>query len=114
MAQKGPFVYVSKPDGTVELRPVTLGQRQGDAVVVSKGLAGGESVVVTGQLTVKPGAKVRTEPFSAGTTGAGAPGANESASHEYLRAIYTPSGNDGGADRLGHSLWRPGVSRSSR
>jgi len=76
MAQKGPFVYVAKPDSSVELRQVTLGQRQGDDVVVSKGLAGGESVVVTGQLTLSPGAKVRTQPFSAGT---GAAGANESA-----------------------------------
>jgi multidrug efflux system membrane fusion protein len=56
MAQKGPFVYVAKSDDTVELRQVTLGQRQGDNVVVSNGLAAGERVVVTGQLTLSPGA----------------------------------------------------------
>ncbi len=61
ISQKGPFVYVVKPDQTVELRPVTLGQRQGDDVVVTTGVASGEEVVVTGQLTVAPGAKVRID-----------------------------------------------------
>jgi multidrug efflux system membrane fusion protein len=61
ISQQGPYVYVVKPDETAELRQVTLGQRQGEDVVVSKGLAAGERVVVTGQLTVQPGAKVRVE-----------------------------------------------------
>ena len=58
ISQKGPYVYVIKPDQTIELRPVTLGQRQGDDVVVTNGVASGERVVVMGQLTVAPGAKV--------------------------------------------------------
>ena len=37
ISQKGPFVYVVKPDDTAELRPVKLGQRQGDDVVVTEG-----------------------------------------------------------------------------
>lgn len=61
ISQQGPYVYVVKPDDTVELRQVTLGQRQGDDVVVTKGLAEGERVVVTGQLTVQPGAKVHMQ-----------------------------------------------------
>jgi multidrug efflux system membrane fusion protein len=59
ISQQGPFVYVVKPDDTTELRPVSLGQRQGEAVVVTKGVAAGERVVVTGQMTVIPGAKVQ-------------------------------------------------------
>ena len=59
ISQQGPFVYVIKSDNTAELRQVTLGQRQGDDVVVTKGLADGELVVVTGQLAVHPGAQVR-------------------------------------------------------
>jgi multidrug efflux system membrane fusion protein len=61
ISQQGPYVFVVKPDGTAELRQVTLGQRQGDKVVVTKGVSDGESVIVTGQLTVMPGAKVRVQ-----------------------------------------------------
>jgi len=66
LSQKGPFVYVIKPDETADLRPVTLGQRQGDDVVVSNGLSANERVVVTGQLTVRPGGKVRVDAAGAG------------------------------------------------
>lgn len=61
ISQQGPYVYVVKPDSTAELRQVMLGQRQGDNVVVTKGVAAGERVVVTGQLTVAPGGKVQVQ-----------------------------------------------------
>jgi len=61
---KGPFVYVIKDDTTAELRPVKLGQRQGDSVVIQEGLNVGERVVVNGQLGVTPGGKVRIEKAS--------------------------------------------------
>lgn len=56
---RGSFVYVIHEDSTAELRPVTLGQRQGDMVVVDSGLKAGERVVVTGQLAVAPKSKVQ-------------------------------------------------------
>jgi multidrug efflux system membrane fusion protein len=59
ISQKGPFVYVVKSDDTAELRPVKLGQRQGDQVVVTEGLAPNERVVLEGQMLVRPGGKVR-------------------------------------------------------
>ena len=61
ISQQGPFVYVVKADDTAELRPVTLGQRQGDQVVVLKGVAPNERVVLAGQLLVRPGSKVRVD-----------------------------------------------------
>lgn len=61
MSAKGSFVYVVKDDATADIRPVELGQRQGEMVVVSSGLKPGERVVVTGQLGVTPGGKVRVE-----------------------------------------------------
>ena len=67
ISQKGPFVYVVKPDQTADLRLVTLGQRQGGNVVVTSGLAAGESVVLTGHLTVVPGLKVKVVPGAADT-----------------------------------------------
>jgi multidrug efflux system membrane fusion protein len=55
---KGPFVYVVKADDTAEMRPVTLGQRQGERVVINQGVKQGERVVIQGQLSVTPGGKV--------------------------------------------------------
>src|SRR5438445_1768098 len=75
ISQQGPYVYVVKPDDTAELRLVTLGQRQGDDVVVTKGVADGERVVVTGQLTVAPGGKVHVEEGAPANSPGGAPGA---------------------------------------
>jgi membrane fusion protein, multidrug efflux system len=61
ISQKGPFVYVVRSDGTAELRPVKLGQRQGDQVVVTDGVAPNELVVLAGQMLVRPGGKVRVQ-----------------------------------------------------
>jgi len=72
LSQQGSFVYVVKPDDTAELRLITLGQRQGDDIVVTKGLSAGERVVVTGQLTVSPGAKVRVQQGAPGNAPPGA------------------------------------------
>jgi membrane fusion protein, multidrug efflux system len=55
---KGTFVYVVKQDSTAEQRPVTLGQRQGELIVIESGVQAGERVVVNGQLGVTPGGRV--------------------------------------------------------
>jgi multidrug efflux system membrane fusion protein len=68
---KGPFVYVIKQDSTAELRPVKLGQRQGEMVVVEQGLQPGERVVMNGQLGVMPGAKVQVLEGAAAAAPAG-------------------------------------------
>lgn len=69
ISQKGPFVYVvrkTSKDGQTQtiadLRPVQPGQRQGDLLVVNEGVKPGEQVVVTGQLTLFPGAPVQVVP----------------------------------------------------
>jgi multidrug efflux system membrane fusion protein len=59
LSAKGPFVYVVKPDLSAELRPVKVGQRQEDLVVIDEGLNADERVVVSGQLGVTPGGNVR-------------------------------------------------------
>ena len=61
MSAKGPFVYVVANDGTAEFRPVTLGQKQGDRVVVQSGVRPAERVVTLGHIGVMPGGKVRVE-----------------------------------------------------
>lgn len=66
ISQQGPFVYVVKPDDTAELRPVKLGQRQGDNVVVTEGVAANERVVLAGQMLIRPGGKVRVDGAASG------------------------------------------------
>jgi multidrug efflux system membrane fusion protein len=56
--QTGAFVYVVKPDKTVEQRNVVTGSRVEQDMVVSEGLAVGETVVTEGQLRLAPGSKV--------------------------------------------------------
>ncbi|HEX6768622.1 MAG TPA: efflux RND transporter periplasmic adaptor subunit, partial [Candidatus Binatia bacterium] len=56
---KGPFVYVIKSDLSAELRPVKLGQRHDQKIVIEEGVKAGERVVVSGQMAVIPGGKVR-------------------------------------------------------
>jgi multidrug efflux system membrane fusion protein len=72
ISQSGPFVFVLKPDNTVDLRPVKPGQRQdGDMTVVENGVQPDETVVVTGQLALAPGAKVDPKPYSASAPAGG-------------------------------------------
>lgn len=61
MSAKGSYVYVVKPDMSVDQRQVTLGQRHGDQIVIEQGLQSGERVVTNGQVGVTPGGKVRIE-----------------------------------------------------
>src|SRR6185503_3947254 len=56
--QQGDYVFVVKPDQTVESRPVKVARNLGDSVVIAEGLEGGETVVTDGQLRLVPGAKV--------------------------------------------------------
>jgi multidrug efflux system membrane fusion protein len=59
-SQQGQYVYVVKPDKTVELRRVTIDRQSGDDTVIADGLKGGEEIVKEGQLRLTPGARVTT------------------------------------------------------
>jgi membrane fusion protein, multidrug efflux system len=56
--QQGPYVFVVKPDSTVQPRPVELGRRLASDTIITKGLAPGERVVTDGQLRLVPGSRV--------------------------------------------------------
>jgi membrane fusion protein, multidrug efflux system len=64
--QQGQFLFVVKPDLTVESRPVTVGLALGDESVIEKGVNAGEKVVTDGQVRLIPGSKVevKQEPAS--------------------------------------------------
>jgi multidrug efflux system membrane fusion protein len=56
--QQGTFVFIVKPDQTVELRPVTVARTRGDESVMKSGVARGETVVTDGQIRLVPGSRV--------------------------------------------------------
>jgi multidrug efflux system membrane fusion protein len=63
--QGGSFVFVVKPDRTVEQRWVTIQRRVGSSIVISHGLAAGETVVTDGQLRLVPGSTIEaTQPVN--------------------------------------------------
>lgn len=76
--QHGPdglFVYVVKSDQTVDQANIQIGYEDANLAVVTKGLSGNETVVVSGQSRLAPGARVKaTEVPSSGQ----APAANAS------------------------------------
>ena len=57
--QPGIFVYLVKPDETVEIRVVELGATDGERVAVTKGLQAGDQVVIDGTDRLREGAKIR-------------------------------------------------------
>ncbi len=65
----GSFVYVAKPDQTVEIRRVKVLPAGRDRLIVETGLALGDKVVTDGQLRLTPGAK-----YEAREPGKGPPG----------------------------------------
>lgn len=56
--QAGQFVFVVKSDSTVEMRPVTISRSADGISIIEKGLQPGETVVVDGQVSLVPNAKV--------------------------------------------------------
>jgi multidrug efflux system membrane fusion protein len=59
--QRGPqgyYAYVVKPDGTVDMRPLEVGEVADGVAIVSHGLDAGERVVTAGQYRLAPGARI--------------------------------------------------------
>ncbi len=56
--QSGSYVLTVGPDGTVHQQSVVLGRQIAQDFIVSKGLSGGERVIVEGVQKVRPGEKV--------------------------------------------------------
>jgi multidrug efflux system membrane fusion protein len=67
--QQGQYMYVIKPNNTVEMRVVKVGRSVGKRTVIEQGIAPGENVVTDGHLRLFPGAQVTL--VDAGKTEAG-------------------------------------------
>ena len=64
VVQRGPqgtYAYVIKPDKTVEMRPIKVGQPKTSQTRDRRRTAAGEQVVVDGQYKLQPGSNGRTD-----------------------------------------------------
>lgn len=57
--QSGSYAYVVKPDMTVEMRMVEMGDELNGLTIIREGLSPGEQVITDGQLRTAPGGSVR-------------------------------------------------------
>jgi multidrug efflux system membrane fusion protein len=73
--QPGTFVYLARPDDSVEIRVVQLGETDGEKVAILKGLQVGDQVVIDGVDRLRDGAKIR-RPNAQPRASAGPPVAN--------------------------------------
>lgn len=64
-SQSGDFVFVVKPDSTVQKRPVVVGRSRGGLMVLESGIQPGEPVVTDGQLRLKEGSRVTAQKHGA-------------------------------------------------
>ncbi|HEV3332937.1 MAG TPA: efflux RND transporter periplasmic adaptor subunit [Bryobacteraceae bacterium] len=72
--QNGTFVYVVRPNRTVEVRPVTASLRVDQDMVIDSGLESGETVVTEGQLRLAPDSRVVVRDGRGGPAGRGGRG----------------------------------------
>jgi membrane fusion protein, multidrug efflux system len=68
--QSGPYVFVVKPDLSVESRPVIVGRTVGGEAVIARGVRSGERVVTDGHLRLVPGSIVEIKSSLEVTQGA--------------------------------------------
>jgi multidrug efflux system membrane fusion protein len=74
--QDGQFIYVVKPDRTVDARKVAVGVRVGEDLVINSGVEAGETIVTEGQLRLAPNSRVQIgEGRGRGGRGGGGDGA---------------------------------------
>lgn len=62
LSAKGPYVFVVSNESKAEMRPVTVGQRQGELIVIEQGVQAGDQVIITIHPFLMPGGKVAVLP----------------------------------------------------
>jgi multidrug efflux system membrane fusion protein len=69
--QQGSFVFVVKPDQTVELRNVVVNRTAAAETIIASGLEPGETVVTDGHLRLVPGSRISVKGQGADSTRSG-------------------------------------------
>ncbi|MGC2029552.1 MAG: efflux RND transporter periplasmic adaptor subunit [Steroidobacteraceae bacterium] len=76
LGPNGPFTYVVKPDSTVEVRQLQVGEESGGLTIVNSGLALNERVVTSNQYRLQAGVHVRASAAAAAAAAGVAPHAS--------------------------------------
>jgi multidrug efflux system membrane fusion protein len=63
---RGPYVFVIKPDKTADQRMVTVERINGAETIIQNGLKAGETVVTDGALRLVPGSRTTVKTDNAG------------------------------------------------
>ncbi len=93
LGQQGTYVYVVDSEHHANMRPVKVGQRQGELVVIESGLSAGEEVIRAGQMSVTPGGPVAVvPPAGTATTATTAPTSGPS-TQSSASAATSPKGS---------------------
>jgi multidrug efflux system membrane fusion protein len=69
--QQGPYVFVVKPDQTVEMRNVVVTRTAAAETIIASGVTPGETVVTDGQLRLVPGSRISVKGQNADSTRSG-------------------------------------------
>jgi membrane fusion protein, multidrug efflux system len=69
--QQGPYVFVVKPDQTVEMRNVVVTRTAAAETVIASGIVPGETVVTDGHLRLVPGSRISVKGQAADSTRSG-------------------------------------------
>jgi membrane fusion protein, multidrug efflux system len=70
--ERGPdglFTYLVKPDSTIEVAQLTVGEQVGGSAVIEKGLKVGDKVVASNQYRLQPGSRIRANTAKPATGG---------------------------------------------
>jgi multidrug efflux system membrane fusion protein len=94
-SQQGSFAYVVKSDGTAEMRPIVAGLNHDGVVVIDSGIQAGEKVVVDGQLSLIPGAKVVAKPPVSDASAVAASGGRDPGSSGVAASSGAPAASSG-------------------
>jgi multidrug efflux system membrane fusion protein len=112
--QNGSYVYVVKPDRTVDTRNVVAGARVGQDMVMQSGLEPGETVVTEGQLRLAPGTRVVIRTAAGAGGGGGRRGAADQSAPAAVPGAAPAAAPEGRGGREGHGTrgGRKGSSKS--
>jgi multidrug efflux system membrane fusion protein len=87
---QGSYVFVVKPDKTVEVRPVTVSFTQNNAASIASGLNPGDVVVMDGQDKLQGGSKVDPHAGGSGGNRNGQSSANQASANQSSPAQPSP------------------------